>query len=87
MAAIKNVIKNLFYTDIGKIIISIIIGLGFASIFRQVCKGKDCYKFIGPKHKEIKDQIFSYDSNNETCYLLNEKNTNCLDTKQNINFA
>ena len=37
MAAIKNVIKNLFYTDIGKIIISIIIGLGFASIFRQVC--------------------------------------------------
>lgn len=87
MAAIKNVIKNLFYTNVGKIVISIIIGLGLASMFRHVCRGKDCYKFIGPKHSEIKDQIFSYDSNNDQCYLLNEKNTSCSNNKKNINFA
>ena len=38
------------------LIFKIIIGLGIASMFRQICQGKDCYKFIGPKHSEIRNQ-------------------------------
>ena len=86
MAAIKNVINNLFYTKIGKIIVSIIVGLGLASIFRHVCRGKDCYDFIGPKHSELKDQIFSYDSNNDKCFKLKEISGHCLKNKTTISF-
>ena len=87
MAAIKNVINNLFYTDVGKIILSIIIGLGIASMFRQFCQGKDCYRFMGPKHSEIRNQIFSYDSQHEHCYNLKEETTECVENKQTLLFA
>jgi hypothetical protein len=87
MAPIKNVINKLFYTNIGKIILSIILGLGLASLFRNICKGKNCYDFIGPKHNEITEKIFSFDSENKECYLLHEKNVKCGNKKQSISFA
>mgnify|MGYP001344092935 CR=1 FL=1 len=87
MAAIKNIINNLFYTDVGRILLSIIIGLGIASLFRQICDSKDCYKFIGPEHNNIKNQIFSYDSDKSKCFLLNRKNVQCNQNKKNIYFA
>ena len=38
-------IKRLLNTHLGRIIISILLGLGLASLFRKVCTDKNCIKF------------------------------------------
>ena len=53
------------YTKNGKIIISIILGFGLASIFRKVCKDLECYIYKAPPEDEIENNIFSF---NEKCY-------------------
>ena len=49
---IDNVIKSM-KTDIGKIILSIILGIGLASLFRKSCESRNCLKFYAPSFKEI----------------------------------
>ena len=62
--------NNILYTDRGRFILSVILGLGLASLFRKFCEGKNCYKFIGPEQNNIRDKIFSFDSNNNECYII-----------------
>ena len=38
--------KNILYTDRGRFILSIILGLGLATLFRKFCEGRNCYNFI-----------------------------------------
>jgi hypothetical protein len=46
------------HTRSGKIIMSMILGLGLASLFRTVCKNYDCIQlYAAPLHK-IEDKIF-----------------------------
>ena len=82
-----KVFNSLFHTDRGKIIVSIILGLGLASIFRKYCDGKNCYHFIGPEHNNLRNEIFSHDSNKNKCYTLNEKNVKCDNNKKILEFA
>jgi hypothetical protein len=74
---INNVVKNLLHTSMGKIILSVLLGLGLSTLFRQVCNSKDCYKFIGPKHNDLRDKIFATDSDKTKCYSLVEENVPC----------
>ena len=83
----NRVINNIMYTDRGKIILSIIFGLGLATLFRNFCKGKNCYNFIGPEQSELKNQIFSFDSNFNKCYMLNEENIKCGSMERTVEFA
>lgn len=46
------------HTDRGKIIMSILMGFGLASLFREVCKGRNCFAFHAPPLDEIKDKIY-----------------------------
>ena len=41
-------LKRILHTSIGQGLISIILGLGLATMFRQVCQGKNCINFNGP---------------------------------------
>mgnify|MGYP001231752385 FL=1 len=79
--------NNILYTDRGRFILSVILGLGLASLFRKYCEGKNCYRFIGPEQNNIRDKIFSFDSNNNECYIMREKATTCKNNKKIINFA
>ena len=45
------------HTQTGKYIMSILLGLGLASLFRTVCKGKDCLIFHAPPLDQFKDKI------------------------------
>lgn len=45
------------HSERGKIIMSILLGLGLASLFRTVCKGKDCLVFYAPPLDEFKDKV------------------------------
>jgi hypothetical protein len=52
------------HTDRGKIIMSIILGFGLASLFRTVCKDNNCVTFHAPPLDEFKDKIYK---NNDKC--------------------
>jgi len=46
------------HTETGKIIMSILLGLGLASLFRNVCKDKECLIFHAPSLDDFKDKIY-----------------------------
>ena len=52
----------------GKILISIIWGLGIAALFRNVCKGTDCIVIKGPNPNEIKQNIYKIPINDKGQY-------------------
>lgn len=72
-------ITNLFKTENGKIIVSIIIGLGFATMFRQSCYRNSCYIIQGPK----KNQLKYYYRIEDKCYKYNPYSINCPSYKEN----
>ena len=67
--------KKLFHTENGKIILSIILGVGIASLFRKACSDrKQCIVFKGPKIDEVRKNIYRHDNK---CYTFKEKSTKC----------
>jgi hypothetical protein len=68
------------HSNTGRIVMSIILGLGLATFFRAVCKGKNCRVIQSPPLEEIEDQTYMFDGK---CYKL-EKNAVKCDNKQNI---
>ena len=51
-------ISKLINTRLGSIIFSVILGLGLAALFRQVCNGQDCLIINGPKFDDIKKYFY-----------------------------
>ena len=71
------------HTETGKNIMSILLGFGLASLFRRVCKGKDCLIFHAPPLEKIKDKIYKYDNK---CYKYEPVSTKCSSDKKIVNF-
>ena len=46
------------HTETGKIIMSILLGFGLASLFRTVCKDHNCLVFHAPPLDDFKDKIY-----------------------------
>ena len=66
--------NNIANDKYGRIILSIIWGLGLAAIFRKVCKGRDCIIIKGPKPNETDNKIYKF---NDKCYKYNSYSTSC----------
>jgi hypothetical protein len=79
---LSNILK-LFKTNYGKNIISIILGLGLSSLFRNICKEKNCINFYGPNMDEIKNNTYKY---NNKCYKFTPTTVKCNINKTLINF-
>jgi len=77
-------LRRLIYGDVGKTIISIILGLGLATLFRKVCKDRDCIVFKAPDVKKIKNQIFKFQGK---CYKFEENIEKCGNNKKIVEFA
>ena len=77
-------LRRLIYSDIGKYIISILLGLGLATLFRKVCKDRNCIVFKAPNIKKIKNQIFKFDGK---CYQFEENIEKCNTNKKIVDFA
>jgi hypothetical protein len=50
--------SKFIHTPTGRIIMSILLGLGLSSLFRAVCKGKECSVFYAPPLDEFTDKIY-----------------------------
>lgn len=64
------------HTKTGKIIMSIILGLGLSSLFRKVCKNYDCIQLYAAPLKNIEGKIFQV---GDKCVTYNYKSAKCED--------
>jgi hypothetical protein len=76
--------QRLVNSSTGRIIISIILGIGLASLFYKVCKDKDCIHFSGPVIKEVDGKIFEYD---KKCFKYDVKPVKCDLEKKTLEFS
>ena len=66
--------KNLLKMHGAKIIISIIWGLGLATLFKKTCKDRNCSVYTAPDPSDITDNIYMFDKN---CYIFKTELTRC----------
>ena len=59
---------------VGRIVISILLGLGLASLFRKVCSGKSCIMVKGPNVEETQKYYYKID---DDCYKYTPYMTSC----------
>ena len=72
------------HSNTGKIIMSIILGIGLATFFRAVCKGKHCRVIRAPPSEELDDQTYKF---NGKCYKLEKNVVNCERNKNTVKIA
>ena len=74
-----SIIKDITNNYLGRVIISIIWGLGLATLFRRACKGRNCIIIKAPDPKEIKNSTYRF---NDKCYTFKSTAVSCS-TKKN----
>ena len=77
-------LNKLVKSTTGKYIMSILLGIGLASLFRSVCKGKNCAVYRAPPLDEIEDKIYKFDGK---CYKFERISSKCDSKKQILSFA
>jgi hypothetical protein len=71
------------HTQTGKLIMSILLGFGLASLFRTVCKNKECLIFHAPPLEQIQDKIYK---NGDKCVKYSPVPTKCNADVKTVNF-
>lgn len=71
------------HTETGKMIMSILLGFGLASLFRTICKNKECQIFRAPPLELIKDKIYKSDGK---CVKYSYVTTKCNSSSKTIDF-
>ena len=70
-------LKQLLHNETGGYIISVILGLGLASLFRKACNDRTCIKFDAPSSEEIKNFVYRY--NDDKCLKYTPRAIKCDD--------
>ena len=76
--------KRLLNTETGIMFISILLGLGLATLFRKACEGKNCIQFNGPLINEIDGKTYKY---GEYCYKYKLSAAKCDSTRKTVEFT
>ena len=72
-------VKRLLYGKHSKVVLSIILGFGLATIFRKVCKNNKCYEFVSPSLQKVKNNVWKYDNQ---CYKFTPNLVKCNKNKK-----
>jgi hypothetical protein len=76
-------LSKYIHSENGKKLMSILLGFGLASLFRTICKDRNCIIFHAVPLDKIKDKIYKIDNK---CYKYNIKSTNCDSNKKIVGF-
>lgn len=77
-------LSKFVHSATGRNLMSIILGLGLATFFRQMCIGKKCKVTKAPPLEEIDDKIYKFDGK---CYKLEKSAEKCNKQKKIVSFA
>ncbi len=69
-------------TQTGKYLMSILLGIGLATLFRSVCKGSRCNVIKAPPMEEIDGQIYKIDGK---CYEMKTNSITCDPKRKTLN--
>ena len=72
------------HPNTGKILMSLLLGIGLATFFRSVCKGRNCIIEQSPSLGELDGQTYLFD---DKCYKMNKNAISCDKNKKTVNFA
>lgn len=72
------------HSKTGKIIMSIILGIGLATFFRSVCKGKKCRVITSPPLDELDNQTYKFDNK---CFAFERNPISCSNNKKTVKIA
>lgn len=67
-------LTEIMNTEYGQIVVSIILGLGLATLFKQVCKGDSCVVIKSPPLKEINKYYYKIE---DDCFKYTPYPTKC----------
>lgn len=65
----------------GKYMMSVLLGIGLACIFRSVCKGTECRTLSAPALSELENNIYKFDNK---CYKFERNMVACNKNKRII---
>ena len=74
-------LQKFFNSETGKVMLSIVLGVGLASLFRTVCTGKNCVVFKAPPLEDFVEKSFRY---GDKCYQYTAVATKCDPNKKII---
>ena len=77
-------LSKFVHSETGKYLMSVLLGLGLATFFRQICSGKKCVVSKAPPLDEIEDKIYKFDGK---CKKLEKNAEQCEKGKKIESFA
>lgn len=75
---------RLVNSPIGRILFSIILGLGLAALFKQSCTGQSCITYHGPILGQVENKPYKY---GEKCYSYTIVPIQCSNVRRSIEFS
>jgi hypothetical protein len=72
------------HSNTGKILMSLLLGIGLATFFRSICKGKNCRIIQAQPLEEIEDQTYKFDGK---CYKIEKNAVKCDMNKKTVKIA
>jgi hypothetical protein len=76
-------VSRLLNGKYSKFVISFILGLGIATLFRKACDKKNCMVFKAPPMETMKSKNFKFDGK---CYKFEPEAVKCVPHKKIIKF-
>lgn len=75
-------LDNLLHTKVGKYILSFLLGLGLASLFRVACKDNTCVVLKAPTdYQQIEQKTYRI---NDKCYQFKPVATKCSSSMKTV---
>ena len=74
-------LKRLMTTKYGQILVSAILGLGLATLFKRACRSGDCVVYKVPSREEIQTKVYKQDGD---CYKVELKEDKCDENKKDL---
>ena len=77
-------LSKFVHSETGRYLMSVILGLGLATFFREMWNNKNCVVSKAPPLEEIEDKIYKFDGK---CYKLEKNAEQCTKGKVIVSFA
>lgn len=74
-------LTRIIHTKYGKLIVSVLLGLGLACLFRKVCKDRECIMFHAPNIDEVINNVYKHD---DKCLQFKKKSHTCGKTDKQV---
>ena len=79
-----RIFRKLIGSEIGHILLSIILGLGLSAVFRKTCNSRNCIILESPPLDDLKKNTYKHNNN---CYKFDINQVKCDKNKVKVNIA